>query len=282
MTPEGREAARRLVWTIKREGFSQLRKTNDGYLYGSGTHRFLLPYAVVRGAATASMMEELAARFAQVVAARNATEGRPRMASVTNMEPVEDPEDLLRDEGGPPVADTGVVSPAGAGSTPVPLATETERPGPAVLSGAPEGSTPSGLPTLHPTPPPNAEETPMAKRRPRTAQACSKCGKTFDWPAARGRHEQHCTGKPKPVKEAKAPRTPRQPRTITATVPASTNGFTAALAERLTAFETAAKDIVLLVKDLGHERDHYKREYDQLATWKQQLSTIFERPAVPR
>ena len=286
-TTEARTLAHELIWTLKRSGFMQLRKTSNGYLYGSGTARFELPYAVVQGSASISMLQELAERFARVRAERDATFGSPKPVV---LEPVPNPEDLLeplaRSTEGPPVADAGTVSPAGAGSTPVPSASSTEaaRPEPGPPKIALEGSTPSGLPT--PTPQEeDPQEDPMARakvRKPYDGVTCEKCGKHLKhW----GRHATACPGKRlSPAHPAvKAEKlvtdgtlgvvTRRKGRHVTVVVQPSLNGYQ----EIATAFEKATADMLNVLKALSTEAEVYKRERDELAAWKQHLSGLFGR-----
>jgi hypothetical protein len=291
VTDEPRERARQFVWEIVRAGFTQLRKTGDGHLYGSGSHRFLLPYAVAQGAASADMIAELRQRFARVVDERNADMGTPKPI-LEAIQPVANPEDLIWD-----------LREA--------QRTETERSGPAEPTSAAEGSTPSGLPTTNApegvTPSArsssptsrkeDAKTAPMPKASKQASKqaknfVCEKCGREFALPQGLGRHVTSgvCEGT-KAQRATKAPPAtpvaPKQTRLITEgarrlrppTVGLGTlNGYL----ERVGRFETAAKDVTLLVKDLVTQIQVYKRERDELATKWQQVSALFERPQVPR
>ena len=278
MANEGsRAAARALILKVTRAGFKQYRKVNDGWLYGSGTYRFMIPYSVVKQGASPTYIEELAQKFEKIREARDLEYGKPPPPDPDLTAPIENPEDLLRDEeGGPPDAGPEAMNLADEGSTPSPPAMETERSASLDASKVGEGSKPSGLPTPNPE-----EHTTMAKRREDGNRypnpwTCPKCGQTF---AHAGRHASACTGKPK---EAKTTRKRSVPEQVVTQEQARQNGH-GTLGEALKAFTEATGDLVTLVKNLEGEVQLYRRENEELRAFKQRASALFEAPSrVPR
>lgn len=274
MRTESQHAARALIWEVRRAGFTQLRKTSNGYLYGSGTYRFEVPYAVVQGSSSLEYTRELLDRFKIERAKRDAEFGKV-VADIAPLEPFANPDDLLHAETeGGSVAGPTLPSAAPEGSIPsaLPTSTETAVVAPAEFSGAGTGSTPVGLPT---TPPHERSETmSKAKRKPYTPWTCPKCGETFKTP---GRHAQSCTGKRSGVEVPVRRRKGGEPAPEL-TKASLLNGYS----ERVAAFEKSSADMVSLLRDVLTEVEVYKRDSMELQTMRQQLSVMFQKSAVPR
>jgi len=91
-----------------------------------------------------------------------------------------------------------------------------------------------------------------------------------------GRHAQVCKGKP-----SASTATKRAAARLAAPGPEATaalNGYS----ERVAVFETATRDMVSLLREVLTEVEVYKRDSVELQTMRQQLSVMFQRPAVPR
>lgn len=284
-----RALAKALVAKVVRQGFKQYRKVNEGWLYGSGTYRFMIPYSVVNGVASPSFISKLDDKFEKVRAARDAEYGRPK--DLEHLHPVQNPEDLLKEEetgdlgGGPP----GEGAPEG--STPSTPATETERSEPDVASVALEGSTPSGLPNPSPeTGDTNGGETTMAVKRRKDGKrmpdpwTCPKCGETFGAP---GRHAASCTGKA-PARRASRRSAPEQadaglPEVV---INPTLNGHNTSIEKfeaALTVYTKASADLLAYVKTMHGEMQIYRRENEELRAFKQRASALFEPSSrVPR
>lgn len=295
-TETTKELARQLIWEIVRSGFTQLRKTDQGHLYGSGNYRFLLPYSVVHGSASLDLLRELRDKFAIERAKRDANDG-PVKPKLPEFEAVANPEDMIRDLRERVERVTAEI-------------TETERTVPAVATGVDEGSTPSGLPNggLMVSDPPGEggsagsspatpatstdpqredEETDMAKQT--KGWECPDCHQRFK---QAGRHPLSCPARGTRSKAEPEAKPERRRRSPVSRPRAHTNGGDPVVegldtlkdwSERIKVFETSSADVVAMMRDMHGQLVFYKRERDDLVKWKTQLESLLAPPSkVPR
>lgn len=257
-----REEVGAIVADLKRHGFTQLRKTDHGWLYGMREFRFVItngladPGSIDQSAIEVCRREWERTKSAVLAAypglklavvARLGTGGQ-RPAEVEQMEPVTDIEAALAD----------VMGGAGAAPEPVMLAGEGSTPSRSAITESARSEPAAALPVAAPL----TEGAPMRKRKPYTGWTCPKCGKHFKTP---GRHAQSCTGTaaaPAPAKEKVA----RARRNGAGKLHGPVKTIAAGdYADLIASFESASAALSDGVRALLIERDLYRRERDEAA-----------------
>jgi hypothetical protein len=143
-------------------------------------------------------------------------------------------------------------------------------------------------------PTPTTEDQAVAKAKTRRLKkgehVCDGCGRTFAYPQNLGKHVLSCTALGKGKGDQKADtkaqgngqvRT-RGRRTAThgPAVVVSLNGYQETLdgfTKSLESHQQHGADLLTLFRGLVQERDQYRRERDELAAWKQQVTSLMGR-----
>lgn len=250
------EACRQFLLHVKRFGFTQLRKTNEGYLYGLNEFRIEIPESLVRGVCSASLLADLVNRFdgvkSQVISVYPQYKNGKSAANAVVQEPVINPDDVIR--GGTAGADSDAMNVAGVGSIPTPpsiLNADARREPVTALEGS--------IGTISEVNITKREEQPVARH----GSECSECGGPK---YGRGyKHKPNCSTVRGNVSTNK-PRAKREPVVV---VPSER------FVDYLEAFTIACDNMRSGFKALLAERDMYKRERDELAEWKNNFAAMF-------